>query len=73
MQQGQGVKASEDFEADLALELASMNKLTKGLPQAGGLFDQDVYVMYLLKAGLAALAEKERVETERARGKHKKK
>jgi hypothetical protein len=67
MQQGQGVNAAPDFEADLAVELATMNRMTRALPQAGGLFDQDAYVYKLLQAGLEALAEKERREHEKAK------
>jgi hypothetical protein len=56
-----------DDEVELAAELAYFFKEGGALPGAGGLFDQDYYHMMLIKAGLAALAEKEKRESKKAK------
>jgi len=58
-----------DPEVELAIDLAVMCKMLKVLPRAGGLLDQDAYHIRLIRAGLNALAERERLEIERAKKK----
>jgi hypothetical protein len=54
--------AKDDFEAKIAMELASMCEALHCLPQAGGLLDQDSYYVYMLQAVLAANQKKHEME-----------
>jgi hypothetical protein len=51
----------------VALDLAGMCKQLRVLPGPGGVFDQDSYHMYLLRAGLQAINTKEKRDMEAAK------
>lgn len=55
---------SPSDDADLALELAMFAEHGI-LPRAGGIFDQDNWHVMLIKAGLAAFAEKREQDNKR--------
>jgi len=60
-----------DDDVLLALDLAMLGKQLKVLPRSGGLLDQDYYHILLLKAGLQAMAKKEKRDIEEAKAKNR--
>jgi hypothetical protein len=48
-----------------------LGKQLKVLPRSGGLLDQDYYHILLLKAGLQAMAKKEKRDIEEAKAKNR--
>jgi hypothetical protein len=54
-----------DDEVQVAVDLAWFAKQTGALPQAGGILDQDIYYLRLLRAGLQAFEEQERQESKK--------
>lgn len=56
-----------DDEVILAVELTQFCKAFHVLPRAGGVLDQDYYIITLLRAGLRAFDKKEQIEVENAR------
>lgn len=49
----------------MAIEMTSLCRQLRVLPQAGGLLDQDSYHVWLLQETLAVMNEKERLDIER--------
>lgn len=47
-----------DDEVALAINITNMCQALSALPRAGGLFDQDSYVIYLMQQVLVAQAER---------------
>jgi hypothetical protein len=56
-----------DMEVTEIVRLVRLCQATSNLPQAGGLFDQDAYFVYVLEKVL--VADQERVELERSKNK----
>ena len=51
----------------MAIDMTTLCRELHVLPQAGGLLDQDSYHVWLMQETLTVLAEKERLEMDKAR------
>ena len=67
------LNAEADAEVELAADLAYFAKVCKVLPRAGGLLDQDYYHVLLMRFGLEALAEREKLDADKARNQRRRK